>query len=127
MTGLMHTRRVFVAILGMGLLAMAARNVTDPDVWWHLRTGQLIVQQHAVFHTDPYSFTKFGQPWVDHEWLSQVLMYSLYRVAGWGGLIAGFGAVTAAAFLIVFFRSPGRPYVAGVITLLGAFASANSW
>jgi hypothetical protein len=106
---------------------MAARSVTDPDVWWHLRTGQLILHTHAVFHTDPYSFTRFGQPWVDHEWLSQVLMFGGLRLASWGGLIVGFGAVIAAAFLVVFLRCPGRPYVAGVITLLGAFASAPSW
>jgi len=123
----LQTRRVFVAILALGLFTMAARSVTDPDVWWHLRTGQLIVQTHALVHTDPYSFTRFGQPWVDHEWLSQILIFSLYRLTGWGGLIAGFGAVIAAAFLVVFFRCPGRPYVAGVITLLGAFASAPSW
>ena len=123
----LQTRRVFVAILGLGLFTMAARSVTDPDVWWHLRTGQLIVQTHAVFHTDPYSFTRFGQPWVDHEWLSQVLIFGLYRLAGWGGLIAGFGVVVAATFLVVFLRCPGRPYVAGVISLLGAFASAPMW
>ena len=117
-----------MAVLALGLFCnAAARGVTDPDVWWHLRSGQLIVQTHTVFHTDPYSFTRFGQPWIDHEWLSQVLMFSLYRLAGWGGLIAGFGAVIAAAFMVVFLRCPGRPYVAGVITLLGAFASAPSW
>jgi hypothetical protein len=127
MMELLRTRRVFVAIFGLGLFTMATRSVTDPDVWWHLRTGQLIVQTHTVFHTDPYSFTRFGQPWVDHEWLSQVLIFGVYRLAGWGGLIAGFGAVIAAAFLMVFLRCPGRPYVAGVITLLGAFASAPSW
>ena len=42
-------------------------------------------------------------------------------------LIVVFGAVIAAAFMVVFFRSPGRPYIAGVITLLGAFAAAPSW
>lgn len=124
---LFQTRRVFVVIFALGLFTMAARNVTDPDVWWHLRTGQIMLQTHAVFHTDPYSFTRFGQPWVDHEWLSQVLIFSLYRLAGWSGLIVGFGAVIAAALLLVFLRCPGRPYVAGVITLLGAFASAPSW
>jgi hypothetical protein len=124
---LFQTRHVFVAILALGLFTMAARSVTDPDVWWHLRTGQLIVQTHAVFRTDPYSFTRFGQPWIDHEWLSQILIFGLYRLASWGGLIAGFGAVTAAAFLVVFLRCPGRPYIAGLITLLGAFASAPSW
>jgi hypothetical protein len=124
---LLQTRRVFVAILGLGLFTMAARNVTDPDVWWHLRTGQLIAQSHAVPHADPYSFTRFGRPWIDHEWLSQVLIYGVYRFAGWGGLLAGFGAITAATFLIVFLRCPGGPYVAGAITLLGAFASSPSW
>ena len=123
----LQIRRVFVIVLGLGLFTMAARNVTDPDAWWHLRTGLLMAQTHAVFHTDPYSFTRLGQPWVDHEWLSQILIFGLYQLAGWGGLIVGFGVVIAAAFLVVFLRSPGRPYVAGVITLLGAFASAPSW
>jgi hypothetical protein len=124
---LLQTRRVFVAILAVGLFGMAARNVTDPDVWWHLRTGQLIVKNHALFHTDPYSFTRFSQPWIDHEWLSQLLIFGLYKLTGWGGLIVVFGAVIAAAFMVVFVRSPGHPYIAGVITLLGAFASAPSW
>jgi hypothetical protein len=29
---------------------------TDPDYWWHLRTGHLIVDT-GVPHTDPFSFT----------------------------------------------------------------------
>jgi hypothetical protein len=126
-TDLLQTRRVFVIILALGLFTMAARSVTDPDVWWHLRTGQLIIETHSTFHTDPYSFTRFGQPWVDHEWLSQVVMFGLYWLAGWGGLIVAFGAVIATAFMVVFLRCPGRPYVAGITTLLGAFASAPSW
>jgi hypothetical protein len=125
--GLLQTRRVFVAILALGLFGMAARSVTDPDVWWHLRTGQLVIQNHTLFHTDPYSFTKFGAPWIDHEWLSQLLISGVYKLAGYGGLSVVFGAVIAAAFMVVFYRSPGRPYIAGVITLLGAFASAPSW
>jgi hypothetical protein len=124
---LAQIRRVFVVILALGLFTMAARSVTDPDVWWHLRTGQLILQTHTIFHTDPFSFTRFGHPWVDHEWLSQILIFALYRLAGWGGLIVGFSAIIAAAFLVAFVRCSGRPYVAGVITLLGAFASAPSW
>ena len=106
---------------------MAARSITDPDVWWHLRTGQLIAENHHVFHNDPYSFTRFDGPWVDHEWLSQVFIYALYRVAGWGGLIAGFAALIAAAFLLVFQRSPGRPYIAGAVTVWGAVASIPCW
>src|SRR5271167_3640016 len=124
---LLQTRCLFVIILALGLFIMAARSVTDPDVWWHLRTGQLILQNHKILHSDPYSFTRFGQPWVDHEWLSQVLIFGLYRLAGWGALIASFAAIIAAAYLMVFLRAPGRPYVAGAITVWGAVASIPCW
>lgn len=127
MTELFSTRRVFVAVLALGLFTMAARGVTDPDVWWHLRTGQLMLSNHALFHADPYSFTRFGQPWVNHEWLSEILLFMVYRLSGFGGLIVVFGAVVAATLLLVFVRCPGRPYLAALITLGGAVASAPAW
>ena len=114
-------------MLAVGLFIMAARRATDPDLWWHLRTGQLILENHKIFHSDPYSFTKFDRPWVDHEWLSQILIFGLYRVGSWGTLIAGFALIIAGAYLIVFMRSPGRPYVAGVATVWGAVASIPCW
>jgi len=124
---LLQTRRVFVAILALGLFTMAARSITAQDVWWHLRTGQLILQNHSLFHTDPYSFTRFGQPWINHEWLSEILLFGLYRVAGFGGLIVAFGVVISATLLLVFKRSSGRPYLASLMTLWAAVASAPSW
>lgn len=127
MTWLLNTRRVVLAILTMGLFVMAARNVTDPDVWWHLRTGELILQTHHVPHSDPYSFTRLGRPWVDHEWLSQVVIYGGYRLTGWMGLILLFAAMIAASFLLVYVRCPGRPYIAALFTIWGAVASVPAW
>jgi hypothetical protein len=122
-----ETRRIFVVVVTMGIFALGFRNATDPDLWWHLRTGQLILENHKLFHSDPYSFTRLGQPWIDHEWLSQIVIYGLYRIAGWGGLIAAFAALISIAFLIVFFRSQGKPYVAGAVTVWGAIASVPSF
>lgn len=127
MLRMLHTHRLFAIILALGLFGLAVRNVTDPDVWWHLRTGQWIVQTHSVPRSDPFSFTRFGQPWVAHEWLSEVLIYSVYRVAGWGGLITGFATIIAASLLLAFIRCPGRPYVAALATIWGAAASAPTW
>jgi hypothetical protein len=106
---------------------MAARNVTDPDVWWHLRTGQLIAQSHAFVRTDPFSFTRQGQPWINHEWLSDLLLYGIYSALGWGGLIVLFGAITSLTLMLVFLRSPGKPYFAGLALVLGAYAAAPGW
>ena len=116
-----------MVILAFGLFAMAARGVADPDIWWHLRTGELIIQNHHVFHSDPYSFTRAGQPWINHEWLSEVLMYGVYRLAGWAGLIVCFAAIIAITLWLVHIRCPARPYVAGLFTVWGAAASAPIW
>lgn len=123
----LQLRRVLVIILALGLFAMAARNVTDPDVWWHLRTGELISQTHSFVRTDQYSFTQHGQGWVNHEWLSDVLLYGLYRAAGWVGLIVVFAAITSVTLMLAFFRSPGKPFVAALALVIGAYASAPGW
>jgi hypothetical protein len=127
MTELLKTRTVFLAILFLGLLGMAARNVTDPDVWWHLKTGQYIAEHKAVPHADPFSYTRAGQPWVAHEWLTELLLYEVQRVAGWGGLIVIFAVVLCAAFFLLYLRCGPAPYVAGLATLLAAWATAPVW
>ena len=124
---MLRTKRLFVLLLFLGLFTLAVRNATDPDVWWHLRTGQLILDTHSIPHADPYSFTRYGLPWIDHEWLSQIFIYALYRVGSWAGLIVGFALVITAACFVLFQRCEGRPYVAGVMTAWGAIASVPCW
>lgn len=124
---LLQVRHLFLCILILGIVAMAARNVADPDLWWHLKTGQWIMQHHAVPHSDVFSYTRAGQPWVAHEWLSEVFLYGLFRAAGWGGLIAVFSGVIAAAFFLLYLRCAATPYAAGAILLLGALAARPTW
>src|SRR4051812_1055577 len=56
--------------------------ISDPDLWWHLRTGALIVQSHHVPTTDSFSYSAYGQPWVAHEWLTEVVFHALFRGFG---------------------------------------------
>jgi hypothetical protein len=123
----LRTEFAFLAVLLLGLFAMAARNVSDPDVWWHLKTGQLIAEHKSVPHTDPFSYTRAGQPWVAHEWLTELLLYQLQRTAGWGGLIVLFAAIVSAAFFVLYLRCGPAPYVAGVATLCAAWATVPVW
>ena len=127
MERLFSTRRVFLVVLAAGLFSLAARDLSDPDIWWHLRTGQLILETRSVPHTDPFSYTRRGEVWIAHEWLTEVFLYLAYRVAGKGALVIGFAAIIAAAFLIAYRRSPGRPYLAGAMTAWGALASVPTW
>ena len=127
MTFLTSRRALFAGILFFGLLAMTARSATDPDLWWHLRTGQWIVETGHVPHTDPFSFTRGGSPWISHEWLSEIAFYELWSHAGPGALIIFSSVIITAGFLLLYLRCPGKPHWAAVLTVLGAAASASSW
>ena len=122
-------RQVFFIVLILCLFLMTLRPISDPDFWWHLRTGQLIVQTNTIPHMDPFSYTRVGAPWITHEWLSELLIYALFRLGSYGLLIFTFSIIITAAFLLTYLRCPAetRPYVAGFALLLGAVATAPTW
>ena len=120
----------FAGVLLFGLLAMTARNAVDPDLWWHLRTGQWIVETGHVPHSDPFSFTRAGHPWVAHEWLSEVVFYELWKHGGAAALIAFSAIVTTAGFMLLYLRClpcGGKTPWAAAATVIGALAAAPSW
>jgi hypothetical protein len=51
----------------------------DPDLWWHLRNAQILLTTHHFIRQDFYSFTTFGQPWINPEWLAEIPYYLAYR------------------------------------------------
>ena len=120
-------RVVFPGILLFGLLAMTAHNAVDPDLWWHLRTGQWILETGHVPHTDPFSFTRAGHAWISHEWLSEVVFYELWKGGGAAALIVFSAIVTTAGFMLLYLRCPGKRYWAAAATAFGALVAAPCW
>jgi len=118
---------MFAVVLLFGLFAMTARNALDPDLWWHLRTGQWIVETGHVPHSDPFSFTRAGHAWISHEWLSEVVFYQLWKHGGAAALILFSAIITTAGFILLYLRCPGKRHWAAAATALGALASAPSW
>lgn len=72
----------------------ATSAIRDPDFWWHLRTGQLILDSHSLVSTDPFTYTATGHHWVMHEWLTEVMFAGLYRIGGLGLIVAVLCVVT---------------------------------
>ncbi len=127
MTGVLTVKHTFLAVIFLGLFALAARNVTDPDIWWHLETGQYIVEHKSVPHTDPFSYTRAGERWVAHEWLTDLLLYELDVTAGFGGMIVVFAVILCAAFFLLYLRCGSDPYIAGVAMHYSAWATEPVW
>jgi hypothetical protein len=67
----------------------------DGDTGVHLRVGDLILDTRAVPTTDPFSFSKPGQTWFAHEWLTSVMYALLVRAAGLKALVFLTGVILA--------------------------------
>ncbi len=66
---------------------LALQQIRSFDYWWHLRTGQWIVENGRVPQLDPYTYTVEGQRWIDVHWLHQLGLYGVYRLGGHGGVV----------------------------------------
>ena len=108
-------------ILISGTLGSSATIFNDGDVSWHIATGQWILDHGTIPHTDPFSFTWAGQPWVPFEWLSEVVLAGSYRLAGYSGVAALATAAMMTLHAIVFFNAArfARPWavVGGLIAM----------
>jgi hypothetical protein len=71
----------------------------DSDMWWHLKTGQIIWTTHAIPATDIFSYTSNHQTLVPQEWLAQVLIYGACKWGGFSGLMLWL-CVLAAVLLV---------------------------
>jgi hypothetical protein len=74
----------------------------DPGVGRHLRTAEAILETGQVPRTDPLSFTKAGQPWIDFEWAFEATIGELYRAGGLPLVCAFCYAIFAATILGIY-------------------------
>ena len=121
---------VLRCLLFVAIFSLAAVPPLDPDLWWHLANGRLIVTTASIPHVDVYSFSAAGQPWVVHEWLADLGMYGLYQLGGLPLLVAIAALVVTAAAICLYHllhRSGLNPTVAVGLTLVGALAGSTAW
>lgn len=76
--------------------------IENPDLHWHLSAARYIVTHHRLPAADFLSWTAFGKPWVDFEWLPQLAYYDLYCAGGFAALLA-FKILILSAALAVFY------------------------
>ena len=75
----MSLRRMAVLVFWAGLFATHINYMVDPDLWWHLKNGQYILQ-HGILHFDVFSYTIKGQALIAHESLFQIILWSAYKL-----------------------------------------------
>jgi hypothetical protein len=117
----------FLVLLGiLAFSPMSAGLLGDADTGWHIRSGEQILATHAIPRTDPFSYTKHGEPWYAWEWMYDVVIAAIHHVSGLNGVVLFTAAVISVTFALLFrfiLRRSGNLAVAAFLTLLAAAAA----
>ena len=84
MKNIKYFRYAFYLLIGL-LVFCKALSFLDPDFGWHLSTGNLILKS-GFPKTDPFSYTMPSFPFIEHEWLVDVIFAKLYPITGLPGV-----------------------------------------
>lgn len=76
-----------VLALALACAAPLALNLVDPDLWGHVLYGQEWLDQGSLPRTATHTFTAVGQPWINHENLSELALALGYQYVGINGLL----------------------------------------
>ncbi len=112
------------------IASAAADPVVDPDSFWHLATGKLILRTREIPTVDPFSWTAPGRKWIAHEWLTEILFAVLHGVGRWPALVAYAVVTITLSWAIVAGTCRRLGASAGwtnAITLFAALSCLHTW
>src|SRR5258706_8547115 len=118
-------KRVAAAGLFVLIAVAAVAPIRSYDYFWHLATGRWIVEHHAIPRFDPLAVASAHVPWINGEWLYEIVLYALHGIAGDGGISIASALLVAAIFAIGFVFA-SREQETGVALLIAAIAFAGA-
>ena len=92
---------VFTAFFGVFGWATGLAKLTDNSFFWHLRTGEYILD-HGIPHHDVFSYTAPGTKWIAQSWLVELMYGVLSRSIGDFGIRLAVGLASACVAVTLF-------------------------
>lgn len=108
------------------IMCLHAACVADPDLWWHMRVGELIAQNHAIPHAEPFTRQFAGTPWLPYSWSFELLIFKLYQRFGVMGIL-GYSATMVLAIAAALNRMLRRIHPDFILTAGLTYAACFSF
>jgi tetratricopeptide (TPR) repeat protein len=74
--------KILSALIFLIAVAFSTKSFREPDLWWQIRTGEWILENHEVPKQDIFSYTFAGKEWINIKWLSEVLFAITVKLVG---------------------------------------------
>src|SRR3989475_12669385 len=72
---------VLFAVIAAGFALLAP--VSDPDIFWHLASGDWMLDHAQLLDRDVFSFTRTGVSYHTGEWLGEIILALAFRAGDW--------------------------------------------
>src|SRR5215216_3820534 len=126
-----RTQDLFFVLFFVAVLALGTRMLNlDGDLPRHLLMGKYVLENRTVPTTELFIYPYIGQPYVPHEWLTDVLFYLIYSCWGWAGLVLLAAFLLAITFTLLYRGLADRLQIRLLIMILvawGAIATSLNW
>ncbi|MCJ7626664.1 MAG: hypothetical protein MUO76_24495, partial [Anaerolineaceae bacterium] len=109
------------------IFIIAARTPLDSDLWWHLRSGEETINSGTPLLHDEFSYTKYGSDWINHSWLSQVILYFVFMWGKYLGLSLFVSILAVSSMLFVWFQLEDHGVIGAFITIFGSIVASVVW
>ncbi len=120
---------IFV-LLALLLAALVVQPIYQPDFWWHVKMGEVVLQTGQVPRQDLFSYTVPGRPFIYQGWLAGVFLALLYHAGGAGLVILVNALLLTAAYALLLWHCRavgGSARLAVGATFAAMVVSAGNW
>jgi len=121
---------IFLSIFFVLVLGSGDDLLRDGDTGYHVRAGEVIIEQGMIPKKDIFSFLLPPLSWTAHEWLSEVIMALVHKVSGLTGIVVFFSFTIALSYLLLFKMlrlQSGGIVLPLLIAWLAAVSSTAHW
>jgi hypothetical protein len=124
------SRVAAITVLASIPAKLLGEKLSDPDLWWHLKTGAIIAARHRIPTADLFSYSAPGRRWVVQEWGSELIMHWLHEAFGLYGILVWRAIMLLAVYLLVarlLVRRMGSGIGTWAFLALVAYAGVSNW
>jgi hypothetical protein len=119
---------ILLALMVFAVLGVAISEVHSFDVFWQLQNGRYMAETSAFIRSDTFTLAA-DVPRHEHTWLHSLVLYGLYKIAGYGAISVFKGVIVTltALFLVLAARRRESSWIAIILLLPVFLLTSSGW
>jgi len=122
-----NTENLFIVVIFLLVYLIASNIPVDEDMWWHLRSGDEMYHNRTILLVDQFSYTMQGKTWVNPFWVSDLLLYILWKAGGFWGINIAVSIMAVLVMFIIYLQLRGNTYLKGLLVIIGMASLSPAW